>query len=213
MAAALARRWEALAGRLGGRADVWAREGAALLTAWAEPHRAYHTLAHLAACLAELDRVRGLAGDADTLELALWFHDAVYDPLPSGDQGDDNEARSAAWARRFAEAAGLPHLADRLGALVLATRHDAVPEDADTALLVDVDLSILGQPPAVYAGYERAVRAEYAHVPDALFAAGRGRILTALLARPRIYTTPAMAERFEAAARANLAAAISALGV
>jgi predicted metal-dependent HD superfamily phosphohydrolase len=202
---ALAARWASLGGRLG-VSGPWAEEGERLLDAWSEPHRAYHTLAHLSACLDELDRVRDLAREPGLLELALWFHDARYDPL-----AHDNEARSAAWASRFADAVGLSRHADRLSALVLATRHDALPTDPDMALLVDVDLSILGQPPAVFDAYEREVRREYAQVPDALFAAGRGRILASLLARPALYQTPAMAERYEAVARANLQRALGAL--
>lgn len=215
MRSALAARWGALAGRLGvPLTPEWEAEGERLLDAWAEPHRAYHTLDHLAACLDELDRVRDLAREPDVVELALWFHDARYDPL-----AHDNEARSAVWARQFADAVGLPRLGDRLAALVLATRHDANPadgdplaDDPDGALLLDVDLSILGQPADVYDGYERAVRREYASVPDVLFTAGRRRILASLLARPAIFRTPAMAARYEAAARANLSRAMAAPG-
>src|SRR5579862_8801291 len=51
-----------------------------LAKAYGEPQRHYHNHRHIAECLAEFDQARGLAGDAVTVELALWFHDAVYDP-------------------------------------------------------------------------------------------------------------------------------------
>ena len=74
-------------------------------------------------------------------------------------------------------------------------------------------LAILGAPAEVYAAYARAVRAEYAHVPDAAFAVGRGAVLTALLDRPQLFRTPRGARLWEAAARANLAAELDRLGV
>jgi predicted metal-dependent HD superfamily phosphohydrolase len=109
-------------------------------------------------------------------------------------------------------AGAAPASVDRVRALVLATRHDALPADADAALLVDVDLAILGAAPARFAEYEGQVRAEYAHVPPALFARKRGEILRAFAARPAIYATPALRDELEAAARANLARAIAGLG-
>jgi hypothetical protein len=65
-----------------------------LLCAWDEPQRHYHTLQHLAECLTMFDTLRAHAGQPADIELALWFHDAIYDV-----QGHDNEARSAHWAR------------------------------------------------------------------------------------------------------------------
>lgn len=57
---------------------------------YSEPGRHYHTLEHIGYCLHRLDDVRHLLRDADAAELALWFHDTVYDP-----SRDDNELRSA----------------------------------------------------------------------------------------------------------------------
>jgi predicted metal-dependent HD superfamily phosphohydrolase len=91
----------------------------------------------------------------------------------------------------------------------MATRHQAQPEDADARLLVDIDLSILGAPAERYAEYERRIRAEYAHVPPALFETRRREILASFLAREPLYLTPSIRARLEAQARINLRQAIA----
>lgn len=174
---------------------------------YAEPHRHYHTLQHLEECFALLAPAAHLAEHPAEVELALWFHDAIYDT-----QAHDNEERSAGWAEQALRAAGVPpESAGRVGDLVRVTRHDALPEGADARLLVDVDLSILGAPEARFAEYERQVREEYRWVPDAAFRQGRARILTSFLERPSIYGTSWFAGRLEGPARANLQRSLAAL--
>lgn len=171
-----------------------------LLNSYAEPHRAYHTLTHICACLARFDTVRELAGHPGEVELAIWFHDAVYDPKRS-----DNEEQSACWAHRtLIEAGATPAVAQRVYELILATKHAAEPVGLDAALLVDIDLSILGAAPERFDDYERQVRQEYAWVPEVVFRRTRAGILRGFLARERIYHTQPFVERFEAPARANL---------
>ena len=178
-----------------------------LVSRYAEPHRRYHTLQHLAECLALFERHRELAQRPGEVALALWFHDAVYEL-----RGHDNEAGSAAWAARALAGAGADAaVAGRVDALVLATRHDAVPDSPDARLLVDIDLAILGAAPARFDAYERQIRDEYAFVPGPLFRAKRAEILRAFAARPALYATPALRGLLEAPARANLARAIAAL--
>ena len=177
---------------------------AELLARYGEAQRAYHTLQHLGECLVHLARERDGAERPAEVALALWFHDAIYDV-----QRHDNEARSADWARQAALRAGLPpEVAERLHALVMATRHDVQPVGADARLLVDIDLAILGATPARFAEYERQIRIEYAHVPPAVFEPRRRQILGGFLARDPLYLTAPMRIRLEAAARANLGRAV-----
>lgn len=186
-----------------------------VLSRWTEPHRAYHDVSHLEACLKTFDGAvaSGAADDLDdraraAIELGLWFHDAIYDPRGSG-----NEEKSAVWAREELLAGGaLEATAREVADLVLATKHDATPTSAAAALLVDVDLSILGEDEVTFAAYEAAVRREYAFVPSDAFRTGRAKILASFLARPTIYTTRWFADRYEARARQNLDASIRALG-
>jgi predicted metal-dependent HD superfamily phosphohydrolase len=178
-----------------------------LLAAWREPLRHYHTLQHLQECLMHFEPARELALHPGEASLALWFHDAVYDA-----RRHDNEQRSADWARECLLAAGAgSERADRVHALVMATRHDAAPVTGDAPLVVDIDFAILGAPRERFDEYERQVRLEYAHVEPAAYRAGRGRILRGLLARPAIYSTPSFRERLEAAARASLAHSLAQL--
>jgi predicted metal-dependent HD superfamily phosphohydrolase len=154
-----------------------------LVAAYSERQRHYHTLQHLRECLAQFDAAASLARRPAEVELALWFHDAVYQP-----QRGDNEERSAQWASDSVLAAGsAPEIARRVRDLVLATKqHTAAADDLDTSLLLDVDLAILGAAPARFDEFERQVRAEYAHMEEATFRARRAGILAGFLARPRI---------------------------
>jgi predicted metal-dependent HD superfamily phosphohydrolase len=172
---------------------------------YSEPHRHYHSARHLDECFSHFREIGQLAAHPAEVELALWFHDAIYEP-----RRHDNEERSADWARASALAAGVPApSADRVHALIMVTRHDALPESVDEQVLVDIDLSILGAPPARFDEYEREVRAEYAWVPELLFRAKRKEILQAFLDRAAIYHTAPMRERLEAQARANLARSLA----
>lgn len=178
-----------------------------LVAAYSENIRHYHNLQHLEECLNESDRVRSVAGTPFAVEAALWFHDAVYDP-----HSTTNEEDSAKLAAESFEAAKVPReTIELVCALILCTKtHDsgAVP---DAALLIDIDLAILGQSSERFWEYERAIRAEYAWVPAPTFAEKRAEILTRFLQRPAIYRTEPFRAKYEAAARANLQAAIARL--
>lgn len=177
----------------------------ALCQRYAEPHRKYHTLQHLRECLALCARDSALAERPAEVAIALWFHDAIYEHGRS-----DNEAASAAWAHSALCAAGASAaVADRVYALVLATRHSAVvPTTLDAQLLVDIDLAILGAESARFAEYERQIRDEYQHVPQPIFDQKRREVLQSFLDREHLYATPTYRERYEAKARANLQEAI-----
>ena len=189
--------------------EMWRELGAAspdpklhgeLTARYSEPHRKYHTLQHLEECFEKFADVRALAGHPAEIELALWFHDAIYDV-----KRRDNEKKSADWARASALAAGASAEAcNRVHALIMATRHKAVPRGTDAEILVDVDLSILGAAPERFDQYERQVREEYAWVPDFLFRRERRAILKDFLARPRIFSSAHFRGRYEQQARSNL---------
>jgi predicted metal-dependent HD superfamily phosphohydrolase len=177
----------------------------ALLDCYGEPQRAYHTEQHLVECFGWFDRARTLCRRPAEVELALWFHDAVYDP-----ERTDNEQRSAAWAGRELAAAGCGEAsAKRVRDLVLATRHGEIPDEPDARVLVDIDLAILAADTGRFAQYEEQVRREYAWLEDAAFARGRCRVLRSFLERPSVYLTGWFRERLEATARINLNRAIA----
>ena len=134
--------------------------------------------------------------------LAAWFHDAVYDG------GPDDEERSAHWAERALP----PAYADVVARLVRMTAHHRpADDDVDGCALSDADLAILAAPGERYATYAAGVRADFAHVDDADFRAGRAAVLRDLAATPHLFHTPHARERWESTARANLEREISEL--
>lgn len=206
MAAPTLEQWRALWSRIGATGDggtVWIE----LERRYREPHRAYHNFDHIGHCLAEFEPARTLALMPDAVELALWFHDAIYDPRSA-----ENERKSAALARSLIGDAGLS--VDRIEAveaMILATRHQEHPGNPDAALITDIDLAILGQPRERFAGFEEEIRTEYAWVPDGEFAAGRSAVLRGFLERPTVFATPHFRGRYELQARENLGWALQRL--
>jgi len=71
---------------------------------------------------------------------------------------------------------------------------------------------VLAGDDADYGRYADAVRAEYAHLDDATFAAGRPRILRSLLDRPAMFGTEHGRRAWESAARANVRRELESLG-
>ncbi|MBB1245871.1 hypothetical protein GL263_20285 [Streptomyces durbertensis] len=172
-----------------------------LLARWAEPQRRYHTTAHLTAVLDRLAEIGPHAADQSAVELAAWFHDAVYRPDRS-----ENEERSAALAERALPEAGVPaaRTAEVARLVRLTVAHDPADGDTNGEALCDADLAVLAGSPEQYAAYAAAVREEYGFVPEDAFRAGRAAVLRQLLGLPRLFRTPYGTRRWEAPARRNL---------
>ena len=197
--------WRDLWRRLGARADP-APGHRAVLAAYAEPHRHYHTAEHIARTLRLLDEASDRLRRPAEAELAVWLHDVVYDP-----RAPDNEARSADLAETLLwEADAARGVVAAVRELILATCHAAPAEEHDARYVVDADLSILGAPVVEFDRYEEQVRREYAFVPEAEWQERRPRVLGGFLERGPIFRTPEFA-RFEAQARTNLARSIARL--
>ena len=188
-------RFHELCRRAGVADELAGKAFADLASLYAEEHRKYHNMTHIDRMLGWLDAT---GGRNDSVELAIWFHDAVYDPL-----GKDNEAKSARFfTEHFGPSISSPLMAD-VERLILATdasRPRTGREDEN--LIIDIDLSILGASPADYAAYRVAIRSEYSAVPEGKFIAGRASILRRFLSQP-IYTTGFFA-KLEGQARMNI---------
>lgn len=200
----VAQRWAAL-WRDAGAASPPPGELDALLGRYHEPHRHYHDLVHIGECLVLLDVHRSSARVPALVGICLWYHDAVYDP-----RGSDNEALSADLCTSAIAAAGAAIDPAEARRLILATRHSGAAPDAtaDEALLLDIDLAILGADPERFAAYDAAIRREYDWVPEPLYRAKRAQILRSFLQREAIYATPAISAERESRARRNLSDAI-----
>ena len=189
-------------------ADSWL---ARINAAYAEQGRAYHTAQHIDSMLNH----PLLVGQGHTLPiattLAIVFHDAVYDPLRK-----DNELQSAAVFADFAAAGGLPSdLVARVCKLIMCTeKHrlsDELADDEAAKVFLDLDLSILAAPDAVYDDYAAAIRVEYSHVPDDMYRSGRVAVLRSLTARDVFLSPLFHTEHMEAAAKRNVEREIASL--
>ncbi|WBB48858.1 metal-dependent phosphohydrolase [Verrucosispora sp. WMMA2044] len=202
-------RWRTTA-RAAGAADPASVDAAGvdLFERWREPHRHYHTVAHLTAVLDVVDRYASTASRPDLVRLAAWCHDAVYDPRALGDQ---NERASAALADALLTRLGLPtaEVTEVIRLVLLTAGHVVAPTDADGALLCDADLAVLAASPPEYDRYAAAIRQEYAHVPEPDYRIGRARVLAALLALPSLYRIPELAARWTHPAHTNLTRELS----
>ncbi len=198
-------RWNALIGRmaLAVPADAFDQ----IAAAYSEGHRAYHTTEHLLECLAEFDGCRDLCERADEVEFALWLHDAVYKTRSS-----DSELKSAEWAVKLLTEGGADaDAAERVHAMIMGTLHTDHPTEGDGALMLDIDLSILGRGEERFDRYEADVRREYKWVPGPLFRSKRRGMLEQFLERPFLYATERFRRLYESQARANLTRSIERL--
>ncbi|MBI4440678.1 N-methyl-D-aspartate receptor NMDAR2C subunit [Candidatus Woesearchaeota archaeon] len=190
---------------------IWQQSGAQgdaepvhrkIVTCYSESHRHYHTMMHIQHGLRELDTARHLTKNPLTVEWAFWFHDIIYLPGAA-----TNEEQSAAYAWNVIRAAGLDKALHEVPSLILATKHHGVPDSIDAQVLVDIDLSILGQPEDVYAQYEDNIRKEYVGclgLTNEQFERGRTAFVQSFLARPTIYATDFFRMKYESMARMNL---------
>ncbi len=195
--------WQAWWRELGAQGDPapWHQR---LVAAYAEPSRSYHNLRHIEECLGELEVNRAHARQPALVAMALWFHDVVYDAHSAS-----NEANSAQLAANCLTAARVESVSiDTVQRLILCTQTHEPGVDPDAALLIDIDLAILGQPSERFWDYERGIRAEYEWVPWPTYAQKRAEILTRFVKRPAIYRTESLARKYEAPSRVNLQAAI-----
>jgi predicted metal-dependent HD superfamily phosphohydrolase len=181
------------------------RAFACLVAKYSEPNRYYHTLEHIYHVLETIKLLESQTQDLTEVRLAAWFHDAIYDSGAS-----DNEEKSADYARNLLQSLSIPlSIIDNVVRLILITKHHQVWEkDFDGRVLVDADLAILSSDREVYWKYVRAIRQEYAWVPEERYLVERRRVLEKFLQRKSIYFTSLMLEQAEQAARNNLEAEI-----
>ncbi len=172
-----------------------------LVDAYREPQRFYHTLEHIEHCLGMFELCKPELEQPDAVELAIWFHDAIYVPGAS-----DNEAQSARLYRRHASGAQADEFIALVSRLIMATLHDGnTLDDADANYMVDIDLSSFGLDWEAFLRDSKNLRRERPAVSDEDFYRNQGDFQKLLLARERFYHSEFFQQRFEQRARANLA--------
>jgi predicted metal-dependent HD superfamily phosphohydrolase len=201
-------RWWDLAVGFGVAEEAAENAFADLAARYSDPARSYHTLRHVAEVLDTIDGLQDQACDLAAVRFAAWFHDAVYDT-----HARDNEERSADLAGAVLHGLHVPDgtIAPVRRLILLTASHRADPSDRDGQVLLDADLAVLGASPDKYTAYSRAIRREYAWVPEEQYRLGRKQVLEGFLRRERLYHLDAMYAAREIQARRNLAAEIAAL--
>ena len=174
------------------------------VAAYGNPQRHYHTLEHIGEMLKITGKLgRGLPHPIE-LNLAVWYHDVVYDP-----HSKTNEEDSATVAEEQLASLGVePHQRAIVQELILTTKHDAENNCklAEADVLLDADLAILGASEQRYARFATDIRKEYAWVPEVEYRAGRKAVLEGFLKRPAIYRTAWLLAEGEERERANMTA-------
>lgn len=160
--------------------------------------RRYHTLEHIHDCLRRFDDVAALLNDPDAVELALWFHDAVYE-MDAG----TNEQRSAELFENLAKGAD-PAFRRRVCGLILATRHRGGERNHDRRFIVDIDLAGFGAPWNEFMRNGALLREESPAKTDAQYHCGQMWFLQRLQRRRHFFATGYFRDRYEARARENV---------
>lgn len=171
-----------------------------LTEAYGEPHRRYHTLAHIEHCLAMFDQCKSLAHNADALELAVWFHDIILQPGRR-----DNEALSAELYLQLSDQTQHNELRELVAQLIIATQHDGGSlEDADAIYMVDIDLSSFGLSWEEFQRDSQNLREECPECSDAEYHRKQEAFRSALATRESFFRSGFFSERYEQQAQENL---------
>ncbi|MDH0031948.1 MULTISPECIES: metal-dependent hydrolase [unclassified Acinetobacter] len=170
-----------------------------LISAYSEKQRAYHTVQHLYECLTLLESVKPYLNDAHAVALALWFHDAVYDP-----KAKDNELKSAELFEQCLAADLSDQTVIKIKQWILATQKHAPTDELDLQFLLDIDLAILASSPARFVAYEQQIQQEYVWVDPEIYSVKRKEVLRYFYQTEPLYQTEYFQQNFELQAKQNL---------
>lgn len=168
--------------------------------AYSHKSRLYHNLQHLINLFSQLNEVKELITDWETIQFATFYHDIIYNTLKS-----NNEEKSASLAKTHLTKLGVPNVQiDKCVAFIIATKSHEINTDNDCNLFTDADLSILGCDWIDYELYFNQIRKEYSIYPDLIYNPGRKKVLQHFLSMNKIFKTEHFFNKFEIKARYNL---------
>jgi predicted metal-dependent HD superfamily phosphohydrolase len=172
-----------------------------MVAAYQENQRVYHTRQHIEDCLTLYDRIKSRLQNPDALELAIWYHDAIYEI-----GAKDNERNSADLFLQHGRDVFPGPLCDIVEKHIMATLHRGDPLlHIDSCYMVDIDLASFGKPWDIFINDAEKVRMEMPHVPDHLFYPSQFAFQNTLLDRRQFFQSDYFFERYEETARYNLA--------
>ena len=170
-----------------------------LITAYTEPQRAYHTVQHIAECLAHFQNIQSSLNDSIAVETAIWFHDAVYDPKAS-----DNELQSAELMKSVCNEFLSEQQIEKVYQWIIATQKHQPSDDHDLNSLLDIDLAILGSNAERFAEYQQQIQFEYAWVESDVYKVKRKQVLQQFEQMNPIYQTRWFRYHYEKQAKISL---------
>ncbi|MCU4401675.1 metal-dependent hydrolase [Acinetobacter pittii] len=170
-----------------------------LIAVYSEKQRAYHTVQHLYECLSLMEAVQYELNDPYAVALALWFHDAVYDP-----EAKDNELKSVElFEQLMAQDLSFDTL-EKIKRWILATQKHTSTDETDLQFLLDIDLAILAATPERFIQYEQQIQQEYSWVDPEVYTIKRKEILMHFYQSEPLYQTVYFQKNFELNAKDNL---------
>lgn len=170
-----------------------------LIAAYGEKQRAYHSVQHLYECLSLHQSIQSELNDSSAVALALWFHDAIYNP-----QAPDNELKSAELFEQLMAQDLLPDTLAKIKRWILATQRHASTDETDLQFLLDIDLAILAAPPERFIQYEQQIQQEYAWVDPEVYSIKRKEVLLHFYRSEPLYQTAYFQKNFELNTKQNL---------
>lgn len=171
---------------------------------YAEQHRYYHTLNHIAHLFTLCESYLHQLVQPAVVGFAIFYHDIVYDTFR-----DDNEGLSALIAREHLSRLQVKEqLIDYVETFIMATRDHQLPAHFplhnDLALFLDFDVAILGEQPEVYKQYSHKIRQEYSKYNDKIYNQGRKAALQKIEAGGHIFHTENFRSTLEDQAKQNI---------
>lgn len=170
-----------------------------LENAYTESQRYYHTIQHIIECLDLFHQIKAQFNDPITVELAIWFHDIIYDPKAS-----NNEEQSAALMQKYCSNLLVSDQIQKVYDCIIATKKHQASIDQDLNYLLDIDLAILGSSTVRFAEYEQQIQQEYAWVEPELYKLKRAEVLQYFFQMKPLYQTEYFRQLFEDQAKQNL---------
>ncbi|ENW91894.1 HD domain-containing protein [Acinetobacter dispersus] len=170
-----------------------------LIAAYSKKQRAYHTLQHLYECLVLFESIQANLNDQHAVVLALWFHDAVYDP-----QAKDNELKSAELFEQYLAQNLSTDIVQKIKRWIIATQKHEATNELDLQFLLDIDLAILAASPERFDEYEQQIQQEYAWVDPEVYSIKRKEVLAHFYQTEPLYQTEYFQRNFGQRAKDNL---------
>lgn len=184
--------------------------------AYSEPHRKYHSHKHILTLLEKLEKYTGAARKPSRIAHAVLWHDVVYKTYETKDgtntvhRADSVNVEDS--ARLFEKHSSSLPWKDRESILLMIRSTSGhvlnLPPDHldwnDTALFLDLDLSVLALPYEEFSSCTDDIRFEYPHIDDHNFCLGRANFLDSYRLKERLFFHPETSREFDDIARRNM---------